>query len=122
MSSGKEHQLVAATVVGSCLLYQEAGQQEKTIKPLAGALLAGVLTKLPDALEPATYPNHRQFFHSLTFAGVLAVLTNGVYRWEPETQGEVILRDVLLVGAAAYFIHLLLDATTPKSLPFLVRL
>lgn len=122
MSSGKEHQFVAAAVVGACCWAQEADRQEKTIKPIAGALVAGVLTKLPDVLEPATHPNHRQFFHSVAFAGLLAAATHKVYRWQPETPGEEVTRFVMLVGAAAYFIHLVLDAATPKSLPILGKL
>lgn len=122
MSCAKEHQFVAAALVGTCCLAQEADREEKTIKPLAGALLAGTLTRLPDVLEPAVHPNHRQFFHSVVFAGLLAAATHKVYRWEPETPGEEVARFVMLVGAAAYFIHLVLDATTPKSLPLLGRL
>lgn len=80
----------------SCLLaYREdvvgdAQAGKLTFKPIVGAGLAVLLTNLPDQMEPATHPNHRQFFHS--------------------------------VACAAYGVHLALDATTRKSLPFFGRL
>ncbi len=124
MACAQTHRLVAATVVGSYCYAQEAsrGHQEPSIKPIAGALLAGHLTQLPDLLEPALHPNHRQFFHSWAFAGLLGLATYQVYRWEPETPLQEVARFSLLAGAAAYFIHLLLDAGTSKSLPLVGKI
>lgn len=122
MACAQTHQLIAAAAVGSYCLNQEAGRQEQSIKPLVGALLAGQLTLLPDLLEPAAHPNHRQFFHSLSFAGMLGLATYKLYRWEPESELGEIARFVTLVGAAAYFIHLLVDAGSPKSLPLVGKL
>lgn len=117
MACVQTHRLIAAAAVGSYCFCQDAGRQEQSIKPLAGALLAGQLTQLPDLLEPAVHPNHRQFFHSLAFAGMLGVATYKVYQWRPESEFGEIARFVMLVGSAAYFIHLLVDAGSPKSLP-----
>lgn len=119
MACAQTHRLIAATAVGSFCFSQEADRQERSIKPFVGALLAGQLTQLPDLLEPAIHPNHRQFFHSLVFAGLLGTATYKMYQWEPETPIGEALRFVTLVGAAAYFIHLLVDAGSPKSLPLL---
>ncbi|GAB2893511.1 hypothetical protein GCM10027046_23110 [Uliginosibacterium flavum] len=87
------------------------------MKPFVGAVLSASLTKLPDVLEPAIHPNHRQFFHSVAFAGLLGLVAHKIYRWEPKNKDDETVRFVLLVGAAAYAIHLLLDASTPKCLP-----
>ena len=122
MSNGTTHQIAAAAVVGIGCLAAESGRGRKTEKPLLGAILATGFTKLPDMLEPATHPNHRQFFHSVTFAGMLGVATHKVYCWKPDNPADETVRFFLLVCASAYFIHLLLDAGTPKSLPLIGRL
>ncbi len=122
MACAQTHRLIAVAAVGSYCYSREAGQQERSIKPFAGALLAGQLTQLPDLLEPAAHPNHRQFFHSLAFAGLLGMATYKLYQWEPESPMGEAARFVALVGAAAYFIHLLVDAGSPKSLPLVGKL
>lgn len=83
MSSGSVHQVIAAATVGTACLWAERDQQHKTEKPLIGAVLAAGFTKLPDVLEPALHPHHRQFFHSLTFAGILGLTVHKAYRWQP---------------------------------------
>ncbi len=122
MANRVTHQLVAATAVGAAYLYAESKQQKESGKPLAGAALAAALTNLPDILEPASHPNHRQFFHSLAFAGVLGVAAHKLYTWEPDNPFDEATRFILLVGVAGYLIHLLLDAGTPKSLPLVGKL
>lgn len=87
--------------------------------PLAMGLAAAALPCLPDVLEPATHPNHRQFFHSLVFMVGLAHGMHRLYRWEAEEDWERLLRASLLVGGAAYLGHLMLDAMSPKSLPLI---
>jgi len=122
MASGSTHQMAAAVIVGGTCLCIESSQEEKAGKSVIGAVLAATMTRLPDVLEPATHPNHRQFFHSIAFASLLGIATHKVYRWEPEDTVDKAVRFTLLVGASAYFIHLLLDAGTPKSLPLIGKL
>lgn len=122
MSSGSTHQMMAAVMVGGACLCAEGNQEKKAGKSLIGAVLAAVMTKLPDVLEPAIHPNHRQFFHSIAFASMLGMATNKVYRWQPEDEIDKEVRFALLVGASAYFIHLFLDAGTPKSIPLIGKL
>lgn len=81
-----------------------------------------MLTNLPDVLEPATHPNHRQFFHSLAFAGMLGMAGHKAYRWETDNQFDEAVRFVVLVGIGAYLVHVLLDAGTPKALPMIGKL
>jgi inner membrane protein len=122
MAKGAIHQLAgAAAGIGICLKNNEDRPDEQCDLMLAG-LLGGALGKLPDRLEPAIHPNHRQFFHSVA---VFIACTYGVkklFDWEPDTQEMVWLRRLLLVGGAAYLSHLLLDGMTPKSLPLIGKL
>jgi membrane-bound metal-dependent hydrolase YbcI (DUF457 family) len=117
MANGSTHRLAAALVVGSACLYTEINQPAKSAKPFVGAGLAAMLTNLPDIIEPASHPNHRQFFHSLAFAGLLVLATRKVYNWKTDNSFDEAVRFVLLVGSGAYLVHLLLDSGTAKSLP-----
>jgi hypothetical protein len=68
---------------------------------------------LPDILEPATDPNHRQLFHSLACGGVLTYGAFGRHT-------EKLLpnqRHALRVAAISYLSHLCLDGETPTGLP-----
>jgi len=122
MANGVVHRWAAAGVVGLVCLNAESKEKEQTAKPIVGATLAALLTNLPDMLEPATHPGHRQFFHSLAFASLLGVAGYKAYQWQPENPTEEGLRFLLMVGIGAYLVHLVLDASTPKSLPLLGRL
>lgn len=119
MANGATHRLTAALVVGAACALSETDDRQKLTKPLLGAGLGAVFTNLPDLLEPASHPNHRQFFHSLVFAGMLGAAAHKVYKWETDNPVDETIRFVLLAGAGAYLVHLILDATTPKSLPLL---
>ena len=89
--------------------------------PALGGLVAMLAASLPDVLEPATSPNHRQFCHSVVFAGGLVTGLKEIYQWTPETPLGRFVRDVLLSAGLAYLIHLGVDATTAKSIPWLGR-
>lgn len=119
MSNAATHQITAALAVGLACMCDEADNGKATAKPLFAAALAAKLTKLPDILEPAIHPNHRQFFHGLAFASLVGLTGYRLYQWEPQDKWEEFVRFVLLVGAGSYLVHLMLDATTPKSLPLM---
>jgi inner membrane protein len=82
------------------------------------SLAAGAGAIVPDLLEPADSPNHRQFFHSVAAAALVAYLISGghTHRLSP------IAKLLLAVFGFGYISHLLADALTPKSLPFIGRL
>lgn len=122
MSSGAFHRTFAAAVTGTALLSKEAKEGQLTGKPLWGALLSAACTNIPDLLEPATHPHHRQFFHSLVFAGFTAWGLHKVYEWEPETEFDKAIRFCVLVGGASVLMHLILDSATPRSLPIIGKL
>jgi len=100
----------------------EAHDNETSAKPIVGATLGGLWATLPDLLEPATHPNHREFFHSVTFAAIVGGLAWKIKEWQPEDACEDALRFLLLVGCSAYLIHLGMDALTKRSLPLLGKL
>ncbi|GGZ04032.1 MULTISPECIES: metal-dependent hydrolase [Shewanella] len=121
MPNAQTHMLVGAGVsVTTTLLDRNKHpvSHHIAIAPVIGALMG----KLPDILEPACHPNHRQFFHGVT---VLTLLTAGLvkaYRWSPEEPFEKFIRGLMLIGGVAYLSHLICDASTPKGLPFLGKL
>lgn len=115
------HQITAAIISGLMLHAEERKNGQTTAWPIAGAGIAALLTKLPDVLEPAVTPNHRQFFHSLAFAGLLIWGWKAIYDWQPKTDDGRFWRRVAMIGAGAYLCHLALDATTPRSLPVFGR-
>jgi membrane-bound metal-dependent hydrolase YbcI (DUF457 family) len=115
------HYWTAALAAGMVLHADERTRGQVTPWPIAGTGLAAVATNLPDILEPAVTPHHRQFFHSLAFAGLLIAAGKALYDWQPETDEGRFWRKAGLIGLGAYLCHLALDATTPRSLPLLGR-
>jgi len=123
MSNAATHMLRAATMVGGAHVAHDLHRHGQiTAAPVLTGGLATLLASLPDWIEPATNPHHRQFFHSVTFACALGYGTYRLYQWEPETTGEGLLRWFLLVATGAYLAHLICDAGTPRSLPLLGKL
>lgn len=80
------------------------------------------LGKLPDLIEPAVHPHHRQFFHSVVVAAGLVAGMRKLYQWAPDDDFEKLVRAFLLVGGAAYLSHLALDALTSRSLPLVGKI
>ena len=83
MANATAHRLGAAAVVSGVALAAENNQEEPTAKPLVAGSLAWLAGTLPDILEPARHPNHRQFFHSLAFAGLVGHGVYKAWKWEP---------------------------------------
>jgi inner membrane protein len=69
----------------------------------------------PDILEPATSPNHRQFFHSLVSAGLIACAISGKHTLKLSRTTRLFL----WVFGIGYLSHIALDCTTPKRINFL---
>lgn len=121
MPNAATHRFGAALVVGGFSAYSEYKKKgENTATPLAHSAFAAVCGTLPDILEPALNPNHRRFFHSFGFAGLLGY---GLYqlhqKWQPQDEVEKVAKNVALIAGSAYLIHLAMDSTTPKSLPLI---
>jgi len=119
--NGPTHRLVAGAAIGLYVADKENKTGQPTAMPLISGVSAAFFTNLPDILEPATSPNHRAFFHSVTFAAAVGVGLQKLHQWQPETALDIFLKRVAQVAGAAYLIHLALDLTTAKSLPLMGR-
>ena len=78
-----------------------------------------VFSKLPDWIEQATNPHHRQFFHNVSFLVMLGYGLKMAYDWKPEDKGGQLFRFLTLCAGAGYISHLVLDGVTLRSLPLL---
>jgi inner membrane protein len=87
--------------------------------PLFAGVVGAFAAGLPDLLEPAITPRHRQFCHSVAFAVALAAAIKAVYEWEPNSDGHRLFRDIALSVGLGYLSHLGADATTAAGLPLL---
>lgn len=105
MANALAHRTVAAALTGMAILYKEAQDGKHTLTPIGGSVLAAICTNLPDIVEPATNPHHRQFFHSAAFAAVIGGSINDLYQWKPQTEMEKLLKFCLLVAGGSYLIH-----------------
>lgn len=122
MPNGSTHRLIAALAIGGTSLANEVAQGEVTGRPLVNASIASLLTNLPDLIEPASNPHHRQFFHSLAFGSLVASAGIKLYQWQPEEDLEKVVRQLLLVGCGGYLVHLIADSFTPRGLPVIGRM
>jgi membrane-bound metal-dependent hydrolase YbcI (DUF457 family) len=119
MSSGPDHRVLAAVGVFGAASKHSSPDDHWSKHPIVAASIAAGFGTLPDLIEPATSPHHRQFFHSIIFAAAVAFALFKTYEWQPDGEGAQIVRRALLVAGAAYLIHLAADATTAKSVPFI---
>ncbi|MET0029404.1 MAG: metal-dependent hydrolase [Candidatus Thiodiazotropha sp.] len=117
MPNSLAHRVGAAVVVGAVSIAHETQNEGVTGKSFANTLLAAASGTLPDLIEPALHPNHRQFFHSFAMLGLVGYGLLKLYQWQPETRENELLRSIALIVGGAYTVHLLMDARTAKSLP-----
>lgn len=113
------HCVVAAAITSAVTISSEVNKGKQTLAPICGAALAALCTNLPDKLEPAIHPHHRQFFHSLAFAGLIGSGMYALYQWEAESEMEKLIKFCSLVVGGSYLIHLAADACTKRSIPLL---
>lgn len=109
-----EH-IIGGMVVGAVseIITQKDLELKNPQRIIAASLLTGFGGIIPDLLEPATNPNHRQFFHSISF-GALVVAGNKKAQANENLNYETkFLIDSLSKGILT---HLGLDSTTPRSL------
>jgi inner membrane protein len=71
---------------------------------------------LPDLLEPAYHPNHRNICHSL--AALTGVGYGGI-RFAHQNEINPYLKTILVAICASYTSHIILDGNTAKGVPLL---
>ena len=121
MPNVKAHMIIGSVATTAVALADEKPSKithNVVVAPFIGASVA----RLPDLLEPALHPNHRQFFHSFTMLAAVGVGMVKAYKWEPETTFEKLVRGLIVLGGVAYASHLLADGLTPKGLPIVGKL
>lgn len=121
MHCGTTHRLINFTATASYLASRTEEQQKGIAHPLVGGTASALLAGLPDAIEPAIHPHHRQSFHSVAFAGLVGYGLHRAYHWKPETDGHEVLRIAALLVGSAYLLHLAADLFTARSIPVLGR-
>lgn len=120
MACADEHRIFNLLAVSAAASFVESKEGRSPLAaPLAMGVAAYCLPSLPDHLEPALHPNHRQFFHSLAFAGLIGYGMYRAYQWEPEEVAGKLVRFAGLALGAAYLAHLARDSFTAKSLPLI---
>lgn len=117
MANGADH-IAAGALTGVAMACYGQSQGEN-VNPLLAIGTSTVFSKLPDWIEPATNPHHRQFFHSVSFLVMLGYGLKKTCDWKPEEMGGRLLRFLTLCAGAGYISHLVLDGLTPRSLPML---
>jgi len=117
MANGADH--IAAGALTGLAMACYGQHKGEPLNPLLVIGASTVFSKLPDWIEPATNPHHRQIFHSITFLGMLGYGLKKTYDWKPEDKGAQILCFLSLCAGVGYISHLVLDGLTPRSLPLL---
>lgn len=85
--------------------------------------IRAVFGKLPDVLELSLKnPHHRQFYHNVVMLALVGYGTKKACDWETRNMAESIIRGITLCAGVGYLTHLLLDATTSRSLPLLGKI
>ena len=116
MALRNTHFAVAAiTGVAVYGIYKIAKEENWTFEGVCGAAcLGGFAGILPDILEPAFHnPNHRAFFHSLSFLSLFLLRNNAYDKLNLSDNA----RRNCNIALAGYFSHLVLDFKSRKSLP-----
>lgn len=119
MPCGTAHRIINFAATAGYLASRPADQQTGIAHPLVGGTASALLASLPDVIEPAIHPHHRQFFHSVAFAGLIVYGLHRAYHWKPETDGQKLLRIATLLLGSAYLLHLAADLFTARSIPVL---
>jgi membrane-bound metal-dependent hydrolase YbcI (DUF457 family) len=137
MSNREDHDFAGAIAGGlSTLIAAKLQGRNPTGAELLGGVLGGMTgSSIPDYLEPATSPHHRQFAHSAFFTtalvatagqGAVTMQANMIVRAaqieQTDPVGAFLLR--MMAGfapatVAGYASHIALDATTPMGIPLL---
>jgi len=151
MANGKTHEVVGMAAGSGVALFRARNQPlaDQLVEGVGGAIGGYLGGKMPDVLEPAIHAWHRNFCHSWTVGALVAGGVAALGRWEKDCRERAadfrrrrLAADVqplmaffywlaelfwnlaagFLAGlGAGYVSHLVLDASTPRGLPLLVR-
>jgi len=119
MRAAAHSAIAGVSAFGTVAIMKQRYPEARLPDPIFAGVVAALASGLPDLLEPATSPHHRQFCHSAVFAATSIAAMKKLYEWIPATPGEQFLRDALLSVGFGYLAHLGADATTAMGLPLI---
>jgi membrane-bound metal-dependent hydrolase YbcI (DUF457 family) len=132
MPNGNTHKTAGAVIGSITYLAIKNDYQKKEQVDLGELILStcvGVSTsRIPDILEPPINPNHRAFYHNLTFGCVAGFV--GVQAWKDfqfrRNERRVVgiqqwsIREyvdiAVIIACGSILLHLVMDGTTKKGL------
>lgn len=120
MSNFNEHFLAGClTSIGHCLFNNKKNATSFDLNEcIAYGFFGGFSGVLPDILEPADNPKHRDLAHSYFASVLLLKIFNDISNNEsPENNTGDFKKAMLL----AYASHLVLDSQTPAGLPIFTK-
>jgi len=148
MPNRDKHVAIGVLAGSSIAAYRACEQDELTalLETVGGAIAGYCGSRLPDIIEPASWPGHRQFAHSAIFgSGILSGLYTLLEEWEEyfrsqaqyycdkKSKGDICWLQKLLYAifeilyrilagcmsglGAGYISHLYADGCMPKGLP-----
>lgn len=114
MPNQNTHFAISALVgIGTYLAFKRQDHVQPTLDGvISSGLLGGTIGLLPDLVEPARHPNHRQFFHSGAWLGLMALSGEKVNQ-NPNVALEN--KRLLWFALACYTSHLLADSNSQKG-------
>lgn len=120
MANAAQHATIGAlTGGGTYLLMCNRHNRNQELGEFLLCVLVGILSAaLPDIIEPAESPQHRQLAHSIGVGGLLtrfalAQCGDRNDRWDD------FHKILVAVAVAGYISHLAADGCTPKGLPLI---
>lgn len=117
MNRGTHSIIGIGTASVGCFVWHRVSGEEMDIWDFLLTLLGGYVGSiLPDRLEPAVSPNHRDFAHSVTGGSSLVYLAIKVVT---DTDVNPRIKWLCRGFMFGYASHLVSDATTPKGLSFI---
>ena len=116
MPNGPAHRLAGAATALAVYASDHENMDSPAVNPLTVPIAGAALGRLPNLLEPALLPHHRQFFHSYAVLFSVIYGVKKAYDWKPKTEFQQFLRSAALIAGSVYAGHLVLDALTPRSL------
>jgi len=113
MGNFEEHLIVGALAGVFSSQSLNSSNQDNLLSNIFWSCLGA---SVPDVLEPADSPNHRKFFHSVSFQFLSSKILLGILQ-DSNVKPEI--KNIITPLIIGYSSHLLLDLSTPKGLPIL---
>lgn len=122
MANGFTHAVAGSMAGLGVVAYDRDENGSIQHNPIFAVAVGALFGKMPDILEPALHPHHRQFCHSIVVLLAIGYGVKKAYEWEPKDDLDRTLRLLALGAGTGYISHLVLDGLTPRSLPLVGKI